>query len=258
VQSAVTVEVFFAGVQKGGTTSLFAHCREHPELVPPRVKEPHFFDDETVDWSQPDYGRLDALYPDAADAVIGKRFDSTPIYSFWPPSAGRIAAYNPEARIAVLFRDPIERAWSHWVMEFGRGYETLQFGDAIRQGRERLASASGTSQEARVYSYVERGFYAEQVERLLQLFPRDQLLFLRSKDLADGHQDVLARIAGFLDIGSFPASAPKREHVMPWGLPSVSPVDVGHLRGLFRDDVLAFSRLSGVDVSDWLTLRDEA
>jgi hypothetical protein len=66
------VDVFICGVQKGGTTSLFSYFCEHPRLVPPRdkdrprVKEPHFFDNEDLDWSSPDYRQLHELYPETA------------------------------------------------------------------------------------------------------------------------------------------------------------------------------------------------
>jgi arylsulfatase A-like enzyme len=252
------ISVFGCGVQKGGTTSLYAHFCEHPELSPPSRKELHFFDDETVDWTAADYRALDNFFaPSDGDRL---RFEITPIYGFWPPSMERIRAYNPDAKLIFLFRDPFDRAWSEWCMEHGRGLETLPFAEAIREGRRRMDGLPPLAAERRVYSYVERGLYSAEVKRALSHFPRDQVLFMRAEDLRDDHVATLARIAGFLGIAAFPETGPKREHVREY---------VGHLteptsddRALFaalvRDDLTDFARLTGLDVSRWPTMRQEA
>jgi hypothetical protein len=251
----VTVAVFFAGVQKAGTSSLYAYCCEHSELAAPPHKEPHFFDDENIDWDRPSYDALHSLYSPAAKTAL--LFDSTPIYTFWPPSPERIARYNPEARFILLFRDPIERAWSHWRKEYTRGMESLHFAEAIRQGRRRIDEGSATSDAARLFSYVERGFYAAQLERLFGLFPTENVLCLRSRDLLNDPSTVLSTISQFLRIAPFPDTAPRRENPgRPIDSDGPSPADVRYLRRLFRSDVIEFARMSRLDVSDWLTIRE--
>jgi hypothetical protein len=246
------VSVFVCGVQKGGTTSLYAHLREHPSLSPPSHKEIHFFDDETTDWRAPEYATLDRCF--SVDDRGRLRFDATPIYCFWPPALSRIQAYNSAAKLIFLFRDPFDRAWSQWRMEYERGDETLSFAVAIREGRRRMDGLSPLAPERRIYSYVERGFYAEQVVRALSHFPRDQMLFLRSEDLYRDHLGTLKQVAAFLRIDEFPATGPKRENT---GLPFASlPVssDRAYFAELLREDVRAFSSLTGLDVSDWQTV----
>lgn len=248
------VSVFVCGVQKGGTTSLFAHFCEHAALCAPSRKELHFFDDESHNWSSPDYSVLNAFFPSDDDRL---RFDITPIYGFWPPSMARIRAYNPAAKLIFLFRDPLDRAWSHWCMEFARGNEELTFADAIREGRSRLLQIPPLAPELRVFSYIERGFYAVQVERVLHYFPRTQVLFLRSRDLLDHHALTLSRIAAFLDIEPFPETGPKREHRRPAiDFPSrVTDEDLAYAASLFCDDIGNFSRLAEIDVADWRTAK---
>lgn len=250
------VSIFVCGVQKGGTTSLHAHFCEHPALSPPAVKELHFFDDETNDWSSPDYTRLEANFrPSDGDRL---RFDSTPIYAFWPPSIARIRAYNPAARLIFLFRDPFERAWSQWCMEYARGEETLPFAAAIREGRSRIDHLPALAPQRRVYFYIERGLYAEQVRRALANFPREQVLFLCSEDLRDDHVVTLGRIARFLGIAGFPDTGPKREQRRIYlDLPSAkTEADRAFVADLVRDDVREFAALTGLDVSAWPVMRD--
>lgn len=249
------VSIFVCGVQKGGTTSLHAHLREHAELSPPSRQEIHFFDEEDRDWIAPDYSAIDSLY--AAEADDRLRFDVTPIYVFWPPSIPRIRAYNPAAKLIFLFRDPLERAFSQWCMEYARGHEKLPFHRAIREGRNRLAGLPPFAPDRRLYSYIERGFYGDQVRRVLTHFPREQLLFLRTQDLRDNHIETLARISSFLEIAPFPETGSKRERTRPrLSLPSCpTEEDRAFAARLFREDIREFSALTSLKVSDWQTMR---
>ncbi|RWC32686.1 hypothetical protein [Mesorhizobium sp.] len=240
------------GVQKAGTTSLFGYLSEHPQMATPSVKETHFFDDETHNWSKPDYLRLESLFSENIGVRIG--FEVTPIYLFWPPSLERIKRYNPGIKLVFIFRDPIERAWSQWRMETDRQLEHLPFHLAIRQGRWRLKGVNQTDPAWRVHSYVERGFYARQLQRLFALFPRDNVLLLRSLDLLGDHQDTLNAIACFLSIQPFPPLAPRTDHLGRKRENELRPEDVAYLREIFYDDTVEFSKLSGLSVSDWPTV----
>jgi hypothetical protein len=241
------------GVQKAGTTTLCSYLRAHPELLAPIRKETHFFDDEGRDWQGPDCGALRAFFPPGPAGRMA--FDVTPIYLFWPSSLARIRNCYPAVRLIFLFRDPIERAWSHWRMERRRGAETLPFGAAIRDGRARLAGIAPLDPAWRVFSYVERGFYARQLQRLLSLFPREQILFLDMRQLAEQQETMLARIAAHLGISPFPPLVSRHDHAAPADAERLDPRDVDYLRRLFCDDVLEFGRLSGLRTDHWLTMR---
>lgn len=247
------VSVFVCGAQKGGTTSLYAHFLEHPDLQDPDEKEIHFFDDETIDWHDPCYDLLHARFDGSAGARL--RYDITPIYQFWPDSLRRIADYNPDAKLIFLFRDPYERALSHWAMEFARHAEDLDFRRAIREGRDRLSNLPRNAPAWREYSYLERGLYGEQIERALQLFPAGQMLFLRSEGLRDDYMTTLKAIQDFLGISPFPDTGPKREHqryATP-GTGKTGPDDLALIAKFVASDLDKFCQLSGLDTSGWPT-----
>lgn len=241
-----SVAFLIAGVQKGGTTALFDYLVEHPALDLPEIKEAHFFDDERgIDWAAPDYGRYHALFTRPAPAVRG---EATPIYLYWPNCLERIAAYNPQMKLILLFRDPVERAWSHWRMEYGRGAETHPFAWCIREGRDRVRSDPATPGFHREYSYVERGFYGAQLERLYRIFPRDQTLLLSSGDLATRPDVTLARVTDFLGIPRFSGPiAARRSHVGREMSASDHPTaeDVALLQSIYAADQRLFADLSG-------------
>ena len=239
-----------AGAQKAGTTALFDYLAELPGLELPAVKEAHFFDDEErVDWRAPDYDLYHALFRDTG-RLWG---EATPIYLYWPNALERIRVYNPAIKLILLFRDPIERAWSHWKMEYARGWETEPFAWCVRQGRARVDCPEVPGFH-RVFSYVERGFYGAQLARALTLFPREQMLLLRSEDLDNRPDETLARICRF--VGAPPPEGrvtPRRELVakdIDYGAP-ISAADREFLSRVFADDLAQFARLSGLDVSAW-------
>jgi hypothetical protein len=245
------VEVFVCGVQKGGTTSLDAYFREHPQLSGGRRKELHFFDKETRNWANTAYRKLHESFP--ADDADRLRFDVTPIYCYWPGAMERIAAYNPEAKLIFLFRDPLDRAWSQYCMEFARKKETLPFAEAIRDGRERLKDETPKAAKPRIYSYIERGFYGEQVERALKLFPRENMLFLKSDEFANDYMSTLAKVSSFLVIDPFADTGVKRKNKRPKTVEVVEPTadDRALAAGIYREDLKKFSSLTGLDISEW-------
>lgn len=253
------VGVFIAGVQKAGTTSLHSYFAEHPALLPPRKKETHFFDREAVDWSKPDYDSAfhRKFYPHPRPGALP--YDATPITIFWPPSVGRILDYNRQAKFIFLFRDPIERAFSGWRMEYGRDAESLSFSAAIREGRKRLNGLPELHPDRRVYSYVERGLYAQQLDRIFALAPQRQLLFLSSTSLAQNPAETLARISDFLSIAPFADVSPRRLFAsQSLAEETIQKSDIDYLRPIFIDDTRRFSTMTGIDVSNWLTCREVA
>lgn len=233
------VSFLIAGVQKGGTTALHAYLKTHPEIFLPERKELHFFDDErNVDWEKPDYtayhhhfssGNLNQIWGEA-----------TPIYTFWPPALQRIHDYNPNIKLIILLRDPVERAYSHWRMEWSRDCENLSFSEAIRNGRKRMTSQDTLSRANRIYSYVERGFYYPQINRLFKLFPKEDILILWNHDLKKDHTTLLDKIYKFLGVMP-PKAPPQAIFVRPVenkaDIPPLSNEDKRFLRELYDEDI---------------------
>lgn len=253
MSAARKVEFLIAGVQKGGTSALFEYLRDMPGLQLPDVKEVHFFDDEDgVDWRQPDYSAYHRQFRD--DGRLWG--EATPIYLYWPNCIERIAAYNPAMKLILLFRDPVERAWSHWKMEYAKRKETEGFQWCIREGRDRVRRGDPAAPgHHRVFSYVERGFYGHQVDRLLTSFPRSQCLFLLSEDLRDRPADVLRDISAFLGQPVSTTLTPKIVHAARQAdyRSLLEPTDIQLLAELYAADMERFSDLTGIDAGRWST-----
>ncbi len=245
------VDFLIAGVQKGGTSALFEYLREVPGLHLPDVKEAHFFDDEDQNWDRPDEAAYHALFPDRP----GLWGEATPIYLYWPNAIERIARYNPAMRMILIFRDPVERAWSHWKMEYAKRKEREPFAWCIREGRARLTPGDPQAPgHHRVVSYVERGYYGAQVERLLRSFPRNQCLFLRSEDLRSDPAGTIASICDFLGVVEPGELLPRSAHEARTDIayPSrLTGADRALLERLYLEDMARFEVLTGIDTAAW-------
>lgn len=247
------VDFFICGVQKGGTTALDSFLRQHPEIQMGNAKEIHHFDNESINWSAPDHTSLHAQFdPKFAARVRG---EATPIYSYWPNSVERIHAYNPNARLILMLRHPVFRALSHWRMETTRGHETLQFSDAIRTtGRSRVETAPYCVH--RVFSYVERGFYAGQIARIFRVFPVEQLLVVKTQSLWEHPETTMRSIERFIGVEHWLHC--QQRYIVPFESRQLAPIsnaDAEYLLGLYTDDIHETQRLTGLDFSEWFSLK---
>ena len=163
--------------------------------MPTTRKELHFFDRED---ENRDYKKYHANFkPKPQHHVIG---EASPIYMYWETAPYRIWKYNPKMKWILALRNPVERAFSAWNMETKRGKEKLSFAEAIEKESQRRREALPL--QHRVYSYIDRGFYACQVRRLFNIFGRDNVLVLLSEELRNEHQQTLRRVFEFLGVDS--------------------------------------------------------
>ena len=243
------VSFVVAGAQKSGTSALDAYLREHPELCLPRKKELHFFDTDRWFAVEPvDYAPYHAQFqPRAPQRLLG---EVTPAYMYWPSAAERIARYNPAMRFVLVLRNPVTRAYSHWNMSRQLGREPLSFLDALRAEPQRRRDLP--FERAKRFTYVERGFYAQQLERLWRHFPVEQTLVFKSETLFDEPGAALSAVAAFLDIAPFPPLAEKTVHARDYEAP-MSDEEKRYLLEVYADEVRQLERLLGWDCSAWLT-----
>lgn len=196
------------GAQRCGTTSLYRYLVEHPSILSAFEKEVHFFDtyyEKGISWYRAHFPRPEAGY------VTG---EATPYYIFHPCVPSRISKVVSQAKLIVLLRNPVDRAFSHYHHEIREGWETLSFEKAISAERQRLAGEREKLLSDQTYwsvshqhhSYLSRGIYVDQLETWERFFPREQMLILNSEDLYDRPLATLERVTAFLGL---PAWKPK-------------------------------------------------
>ena len=210
-------EFLVIGAHRAGTTSLNAYLQEHPQVARkfPRVQDikgVRFFDEHYalgVDWYR-------SHFPTTAYRRYLERRHGAPVvtgdlssyYLFHPAAAERASRVVPEAKIIVLLRDPIERAYSHWKRERRDGNEPLGFEDAIAAEPERLAGEveriladdSYSSHAHENFSYLSQGLYLEPLRRWLDYYPPEQLHVEISERFLQEPQARYDRVLEFLGL----------------------------------------------------------
>jgi len=190
------------GAQKAGTTALYEYLRRHPQISGPSWKEVSFFDRH---WARGE-SWYRGNFPNVA-RTRGKHVgEASPSYVFHPLAPQRVQEVVPEARLIVLVRNPVDRALSQYNHEVALGREPLSFEEALDAEEERLrgeqermaADPRYFSREWWSHTYKARGRYAEQLERWLAVFPREQLLVLPSDDLGSDPARAHAQVLEFL------------------------------------------------------------
>lgn len=194
------------GAMKAGTTSLFEYLCGHPQLVPSRHKEVHFFDRG--------YHRGIGWYRRQFRAAPWRRvgpslaFESSPYYMFEPRVPARMKATLPAAKLVFLLRDPVDRAFSHYHNNRRLGREPLSFEEAIDAEEARLAGEElrlladprFTSRRHQRFSYLARGRYAEQLARWQEHFPAAQMMVVDAGRLFRDPRAVVAEVVAFLGL----------------------------------------------------------
>ena len=203
------------GTQKGGSTSLYVHLMQHPQVIGVARKELHFFDYKFQLgswWYRTNFPTKAELARRAAE--LGKPVltgEASPYYLFHPRAAERIAKVVPQVKLIALLRNPVDRALSHYHHEARGRRETLSLEQAIRLEPERLSGETEKILRWPVYrslahqrhSYCARGVYVDQLKAYDRHFDRDQMLILKSEDYYDRTQDVYDRVLAFLGLAPF-------------------------------------------------------
>jgi hypothetical protein len=194
------------GTKRGGTTSLWRYLIQHP-LVPRlfpawNTKTSHYFEEN---WDRGEAWYRSHFPTDRQRAALERRHggpckvgEAAPLYMFHPLVAGRVADLMPRARMIVLLRDPVERAFSHWKERRGEGVEPLDFAAALEAEPSR--TAGGDENAFDWYSYRARGRYLEHLEPWLRRFDRSQLLFVPSETFYREPAASYQRILEFIGL----------------------------------------------------------
>lgn len=181
--------LFIIGAQRSGSTYLYHLLDEHPEIAMSRPvrPEPKFFLNDQL------YAKGRAYYEDAYFSGHSKRTrylgEKSTSYIESVVVANRIHQFYPDARILMILRNPVIRAYSNYKFSVAHQLENLSFEDALKAEPVRLAEAS-FSTSVNPYAYCKRGHYIDYIEAYLKIFDRSQLEILIFEDLVSNTESV--------------------------------------------------------------------
>lgn len=248
------VDFVVGGVQKAGTTAFHDFLAQHPHVALLRDQALHFFDKEenfvprcgphghSTGLSAPDYDILHGNFdPPRHWKIAG---EVTADYLYYPRALERVAAYNPAMKLIVSLRNPIDRAFSQWNMRRAKGREALPFLDAIKCDED-----VGIHRGPRGNAYIARSLYSGQLERVFELFPRENVLVVKYEELRDRPENVVRQLFDFLDLEHRKVKN-KHRNVGIYSR-KITPEEREFVSAFFEDDIPKVEALLGWDCSDW-------
>lgn len=207
LETAEKVDFFLVGAVRCGTTSLYNYLNNYEEVYLPNVKEPNFFSDvespkpEDYDIPKPDIKYhtkiitsnkvYNSLYVKATKNQV--KGDISPSYLWDKNSAKKIFDYNPKAKIIISLRHPVDRAYSHYIMNYFTGVDKYKSFKEALNAPDNLIWGSCNQ-------YLEMSSYYEQVKVFFDIFPKEQIKIIVYEDWTKDINNCLEELFGFLDL----------------------------------------------------------
>lgn len=194
------------GAAKAGTTSIYNYLKQHPEIYMSEVKEPFFFSfygkkptfngphdaefNHSVITGLADYQKL------FAGAGNGKvRGECSNSYLYFSHSADNIKKHIPNCKIIIILRNPVDRAFSHYLQCKMLGQETLSFEDALAAEAEREQNNWRWH-----YQFTKQSLYFQQVKKYYETFHKDQIFVGLFDDLKKDTAVFFKDLLQFLNV----------------------------------------------------------
>jgi len=195
------------GAPKSGTTSLFQYLRLHPEIFMSSLKEPNFFalDGQTPNYQGPgdmrgNHCRITSLseYQQlfASNHQSKARGEASTIYLYSDSAAKCIAQHVPHMKMIAILRNPVDLAYSAFLHMQREGREPCNtFEEALAEESKRIQN-----NWTPLWHLTAQGFYAEQLQRYDQYFPKQQIKIFFYEEWQNNPQGVIKSILKFLEV----------------------------------------------------------
>ena len=192
------------GAPKCGTTSLYRYLQQHPGVFMPENKEPRFFCNYPTASFEFGTKQFHPNIVTAPDEYLGLFRDAPPgailgeastDYLSCPGVAERLHAWNPDAKIIVMLRDPIDRAYSEYQHSIAASFQTLSFAESLREEKRRFAEGYDP-----IFAHVRRGLYADGVKDFQQKFGRSNVKVILFEQFSSATQAVVQSVFEFLAL----------------------------------------------------------
>ncbi|MFK7781776.1 sulfotransferase domain-containing protein [Psychroserpens sp.] len=204
-----SIDFFLVGAARCGTTSLYNYLNNSDDVFLPNVKEPNFFSDvdspNTEDYKLPKLGEkyhtkiikdinvYNALYANAHKNQL--KGDTSPSYIWDTKVAEKLFEHNPNAKILISLRHPVDRAYSHYIMNYYTGSDrNHSFEDALSATKNHIWGSCN--------QYLEMGMYYNQVKAYFDIFPKQQIKIMVYENWTENLEDEIKNMFDFLGINA--------------------------------------------------------
>jgi len=212
---------FIVGAPKCATTALYEYLKTHPNIfMPERMKEPCFFSEDF-----PVHRRIEtmdhylSLFDDATEehTAIG---EASVWYLYSKVAIQKLYDFNPDAKLVVMLRNPVEQVYAMHMQCFIMGYDNkTDFEEAwgLQENRKNGKDLPDPCKEEAFLQYKDIASYSSQIERLLSIYPREQVKFILFDDLKASARQLYSGMIDYLELEDdnrqdFPVGNPSQRY----------------------------------------------
>ncbi len=200
------------GAPRCGTTSLYNYLIEHPSIEPALSKEVGFFElnyNKGINWYKLYFPTFFNKY--RIEKKFRKYFmtgEATSNYIHHPLVPTRIKKEIPNVKLIALLRNPVDRAFSQFFKQIKQRREDLSFEDAIKKEQDRIKgeikkmskNLDYYSLNYHNYSYLTAGIYIDRIKNWFEVFPKEQILIIKSENFYEKPDQIYNEILKFLGL----------------------------------------------------------
>ncbi len=237
--------LFIIGAQRSGSTLLAKTLSFHPniKLYSPINPEPKYFLDKNYQGKQ--------TYTDMLKKIDGDYdyfLEKSVSYIEHDNALQRISCDLPNAKILVIFREPVSRCWSNYKYTYENGIEKREFLSAIKNISD---AAFDPNISVNPFDYIERGFYDRYLEKVLKIFPKKNIKVLIFEEYIKSTENLI-NIFEWLNLKkiNLPSNifASKINQTSPLELKTESVHDLAHL---YVESILNLEDLIDTKIDIW-------
>jgi hypothetical protein len=198
--------VVIVGAKRAGTRRLYTHLLKHPRCFGASEKEIDYFSehaDRGIAWYRSRFPWRRRVW-----RCEGHVLEVSPSYLPTPSALRRMKRVLPKARVIVVLREPVARAFAHYQHDKLRYVERRSFSEVVADdlGKNKLPASRGIAlspDAAPMLGYLARGYYALQLELLLKMYPRNKVTLIDSASLTHDLASTCNRVFDFMGLDSF-------------------------------------------------------
>ena len=217
-QLRVLPDFVVIGSTKSGTTSLHYYLIQHPGIISER--NVHFFEymqTNSIEWYRAYFPTK--AYKNFKKLTVGEQ---TATYLSHPLIPKRIHTTIPNAKLIVVLRNPVDRAYSNYTHQVREGIEKRTFEEAIKSELKRIEICKNNSEykinnddfsNHVIFSYLRHGIYVDFIKAWMEFFTKEQFLILPTYDLNNNRAKFLKQVFDYLNVQNFEIKDVERQNV---------------------------------------------
>ena len=226
---------FIIGERKCGTSSLYRYLVAHPNVLPCQLKEPNFFGkgaayvhqniaeywqlfpeeeaSDAIQFEWPELNEAGILYHEPVTVHRKKALHyitgEASVNTFYEVNPQLVQQYLPTTKLIVLFRNPVERAFSHHRMYQRFQAEGRDLGFKVNDFATDILAEMALIEKGGKGEYLSPSIYLPTLKHWVATFGKEQIRVYFAEDLAalDTATKMMNDIQTYLGLPSFEYTA---------------------------------------------------